>query len=87
MTYTYSQCLSLAWLVRVAHQTGLCYDQEQEYQRRQLMARYQSATPLEQERIRQQLMAQQQGFMPGLSSAMPGSPSMGGLDPQVGRAC
>ena len=80
--------------MRVAHQTGLCYDQEQEYQRRQVMARYQSATPLEQERIRQQLMAQrqqqmmqQQGFMPGLSSSMPGSPSMGGLDPQVGCAC
>ena len=58
------------------------------------MARYQSATPLEQERIRQQLMAQrhqqmmqQQGFVPGLSSSLPGSPSMGGLDPQVCAAC
>ena len=55
------------------------------------MARYQSATPLEQERIRQQLMAQrhqqmmqQQGFVPGLSSSMPGSPNMGGFDSQVG---
>ncbi len=55
------------------------------------MARYQSATPLEQERIRQQLMAQrhqqmmqQQGFVPGLSPSLPGSPSMGGFDSQVG---
>ena len=58
------------------------------------MARYQSATPMEQERIRQQLMAQrqqqmmqQQGFVPGLSSSMPGSPIMGGFDSQVRPAC
>ena len=58
------------------------------------MARYQSATPLEQERIRQQLMAQrqqqmmqQQGFAPGLSPSMPGSPTMGGFDSQVRPVC
>ncbi len=69
-------------------------DQDQHYQRQQLMARYQSATPMEQERIRQQLMAQrqqqmmqQQGFVPGLSSSMPGSPIMGGFDSQVRPAC
>lgn len=58
------------------------------------MARYQSATPLEQERIRQQLMAQrhqqmmqQQEFVPGLGSSVPGSPSLGGMDSQVCPAC
>ena len=64
--------------------------QEQQYQRQQLMARYQSATAMERERIQQQLMAQrqqqmmqQQGFMGGLSAPMPGSHGMGGFDTQV----
>ena len=65
--------------------------QEQHHQRQQLMARYHSATPMEQERIRQQLMAQrqqqqmmqQQGLMQGLGPSMPGSPSTGGFDSQV----
>ena len=64
--------------------------QEQQYQRQQLMARYQSATAMERERIQQQLMAQrqqqmmqQQGLMGGLSAPMPGSHGMGGFDTQV----
>ena len=62
--------------------------QEQEMQRRQLMARYQNATPAEQQLIKQQLLAQrqqqylqqQQLQMAGMAAGQPG---MAAYDAQV----